>query len=130
MLARVLWIAIALLGTVGPVPSALAACRLVKRIELPVIMSGTRPMVRAKINGTDVLFLADSGSFFSTLTPETAVDLKLHLEPAPMWFAMAGLGGESRAWLTRVDTFTLVSLTVPKAEFIVAGNDIGGGAAG
>src|SRR5215472_5092929 len=130
MLARVFWIAIALLGMVMPVPRALAACRLVKRFELPVIMSGTRPMVHAKINGTDVLFLVDSGSFFSTLTPETAADLKLHLEPAPVWFAMTGIGGESRTWLTRVDTFTLQSLTVPKVEFIVGGNDIGGGAAG
>jgi tetratricopeptide (TPR) repeat protein/predicted aspartyl protease len=130
MLARVLWIAVALLSMVMPPSRALGACRLVKRFELPVLMSGTRPMVRAKINGTDVLFLADSGSFFSTLTPETAADLKLRLEPVPVWFAMTGIGGESRAWLTRVDTFTLLSLTVPKVEFIVAGNDIGGGAAG
>jgi tetratricopeptide (TPR) repeat protein/predicted aspartyl protease len=130
VLARVLWIAVALLGMVMPAPRALGACRLVKRFEVPVIMSGTRPTVRAKINGTDVLFLADSGSFFSTLTPETAADLKLRLEPAPVWFAMTGIGGESRTWLTRVDTFTLLNLTVPKVEFIVAGNDIGGGAAG
>ena len=130
MLVRVPWIAVALLGLVIPMPRALAACRLVKRFELPVIMSGTRPMVRAKINGTDALFIADSGSAFSTLTPETAADLKLHLEPAPVWFAMTGIGGASRSWLTRVDSFTLLSLTASKVEFIVAGNDIGGGAAG
>jgi tetratricopeptide (TPR) repeat protein/predicted aspartyl protease len=93
-------------------------------------MNGTRPMVRAKINGHDVLFLADSGSFASTLTPEAAADLKLHLEPAPLWFAMTGVGGESRTWLTHVDTFTLVTLTVPKVEFLVGGNDLGGGAVG
>ena len=93
-------------------------------------MSGLRPMVHAKINDTDVLFLADSGSFYSTLTPEAAADLKLHLEPVPAWFAMTGVGGEARTWLTRVDTFTLASLTVPKVEFLVAGNDLGGGAVG
>jgi tetratricopeptide (TPR) repeat protein/predicted aspartyl protease len=130
MSPRVLWIAVALLGFVAAVPRALAGCKLVKRFELPVTMRGTLPMVRAKINGSDVLFLADSGSFASTLTPEAAADLKLHLEPAPVWFAMTGIGGESRAWLTRVDTFTLVSLTVPKVEFIVAGNDLAGGAVG
>jgi tetratricopeptide (TPR) repeat protein len=130
MLARLAWIAVAVLGLLVPVPRAFAACKLVKRFELPVIMRGTRPLVRAKINGTDVVFLADSGSFFNTLTPETAADLKLRLEPVPVWFAMTGVGGESRAWLTRVDTFTLLSLTVPKVEFIVAGNDIGAGAAG
>ena len=130
MSPRVLWVAVALLGMVAAGPRALAACKLVKRFELPVTMRGTLPMVRAKINGSDVLFLADSGSFASTLTPEAAADLKLHLEPAPAWFAMTGVGGESRTWLTRVDTFTLVSLTVPKVEFIVAGNDLRGGASG
>ena len=122
-----MWIAVALLGMVAAGPRALAACKLVKRFELPVTMRGTLPMVRAKINGSDVLFLADSGSFASTLTPEAAADLKLHLEPAPAWFAMTGVGGESRTWLTRVDTFTLVSLTVPKVEFIVAGNGLRSG---
>ncbi|HEX8784125.1 MAG TPA: hypothetical protein VF764_12175, partial [Steroidobacteraceae bacterium] len=72
MSPRVLWIAVALLGIVAAGPRVLAACKLVKRFELPVTMRGTLPMVRAKINGSDVLFLADSGSFASTLTPEAA----------------------------------------------------------
>ena len=95
MSPRVLWIAVALLGIVAAGPRALAACKLVKRFELPVTMRGTLPMVRAKINGSDVLLLADSGSFASTLTPEAAADLKLRLEPAPAWFAMTGVGGQS-----------------------------------
>ena len=122
--------AVALLGVVTPVPRAFAACKLIERFELPVTMSGLRPMVHAKINGTDVLFVADSGSLYSTLTPEAAADLKLHLEPVPLGFAISGVAGEARTWLTRVDTFTLVSLTVPKVEFLVAGNDLGGGAVG
>jgi tetratricopeptide (TPR) repeat protein/predicted aspartyl protease len=128
MLRRVLWIAVALLGIVVPMPRTLAACKLVERFELPVTMSGLRPMVHAKINGTDVLLVADSGAFFSMLTPAAAAELKLHLELLPWGFSLTGLGGEARAWLTHVDNFTLVTLTVPKVAFIVAGNDVGGGA--
>ncbi len=127
---RVLLIALAALSLAGNVPRALAACKLVQRFELPVTMSGTRPLVHAKINGHDVLLIADSGAFYSMLTPAAAAELKLQLEPPPYWFAMSGVGGEARVWLTRVDTFTLVHLTVPKVEFIVGGNDLGGGAAG
>jgi tetratricopeptide (TPR) repeat protein len=130
MLARVLWIAVALLGLAVPVPRALAACKLVKRFELPVTMSGPRPMVHGKINGTDVLLVADSGAFWSFITPAAAAELKLRLEPAPQWLSITGVGGAPRTWLTHVDTFTLVTLTVPKLEFLVAGNDVGGGAVG
>ena len=130
MLPRVLGIALVLLGVVVPVPRAFAACKLVKLFELPVTMSGPRPMVHAKINGHDALFVADSGSFFSMLTPEAAADLKLHLEPVPVSFGVTGVGGEARTWLTHVDTFTLLNMTVPKVPFLVAGNDIGDGAAG
>src|SRR5262249_10000580 len=128
MLPRVLWIAVALLGILVPVQRAVAACKLVKRFELPVTMRGLRPMVHGKINGTDVLFIADSGALFSSITPAAAAELKLHLEPAPL--EVTGVGGETRTWLTRVDSFTLVTLTLPRVEFLVAGNDVGGGAVG
>src|SRR5262249_49499607 len=130
MLPRVLWIAVALLGILVPVQRAVAACKLVKRLELPGTMRGLRPMVHGKINGTDVLFVADSGAFFSFITPAAAAELKLHLEPAPRSIGVTGVGGETRTRLTRVDTFTLVTLTLPKVEFLVAGNDVGGGAVG
>jgi hypothetical protein len=43
--------------------NAPAVCTL-KAVELPVTMRGLRPMVHARINGTDALFLADSGAFY------------------------------------------------------------------
>src|SRR5262249_16496967 len=128
MLPRVLWIAVALLGILAPVPRAPAACKLVKRFELPVTMSGPRPMVHGKINGTAVLFIAPRGPLLSSIPPAAAAELKLHLEPAPL--EVTGVGGETRTWLTRVDSFTLVTLTLPRVEFLVAGNDVGGGAVG
>jgi hypothetical protein len=58
MSARVLGMAVALLAVLVPAPRALAACKLVKRFELPVPMNGLHPMVHAKINGTEVLLVA------------------------------------------------------------------------
>lgn len=87
-------------------------------------------MVHAAINGQDALFIADSGAFFNMLTPAAAGQLKLHLEPAPVWFFVTGVGGDARTWLTTVKTFTIFNMDVPRVDFVVAGNDLGGGAIG
>ncbi|HYC08231.1 MAG TPA: aspartyl protease family protein [Steroidobacteraceae bacterium] len=93
-------------------------------------MSGLAPLVHAKINGTDALFIADSGAFFSMLTPAAAAEFKLHLSPAPFGLGLTGVGGEAHVSMTTVPTFTIFGVTIPKVEFIVGGNDLGGGAAG
>lgn len=51
-----------LTAAVLPGPPAYAACSLDQLAELPVIMRGLRLLVHAKINGTDALFIADSGA--------------------------------------------------------------------
>ena len=79
----------------GPTAAAAAGCKLEKVAELPVTMSGLRPMVHAMINGNDALFIADSGAFYSLLTPAAAAEFKLRLRPAPYWFAVRGIGGEA-----------------------------------
>jgi hypothetical protein len=45
-------------------------------------MNGLRPMIHAKLNGTDALFIADSGAFYSSLTPVAAAKFKLRLAAA------------------------------------------------
>ncbi len=115
----------------GPTAAAAAGCKLEKVAELPVTMSGLRPMVHAMINGNDALFIADSGAFYSLLTPAAAAEFKLRLRPAPYWFAVRGIGGEAaQTWLTVVKTFTIFNLPIPNVDFTVAGNDFGGSAAG
>jgi len=46
---------------------------------------GLRPLVSAKINGAEALFIADSGAFYSLITPAAAAQFKLKLGPAPYW---------------------------------------------
>ena len=92
---RLAWSALPILtlGCLAPGRMTYAEpCTLARVAELPVTMLGTRPMVHAAINGTDALFIADSGAFFNTLTPAAAEQLKLRLEPAPFGFAISGVG--------------------------------------
>jgi tetratricopeptide (TPR) repeat protein len=119
---------LALATPTGP-PLQAAACHLGRLAELPVTMSGMRPMVHASINGTDALFIADSGAFFSSLTPAAAAAFKLHLQHLAPGFAAEGIGGLAQVWLTRAN-FTIFGHTFPDVPFLVLGNDLGGEAVG
>ena len=110
--------------------AARADCKLVKLGELPVTMDGTRPIVSAKINGTDVRFLADTGAFYSTLSEASARALKLSLRPAPFQYQMVGVGGASSMSETFVEDFQLNQIALKHIEFIVGGSETGSHAVG
>jgi Aspartyl protease len=74
-----------------------AQCVLERLAELPVTMSGTRPIVHAKINGADAAFLADSGAFYSLLTPAAAAEYKLPLRYSKI--DVSGVGGAAQTWV-------------------------------
>jgi predicted aspartyl protease/Flp pilus assembly protein TadD len=105
-------------------------CKLSKIADLPITMRGTEPIVTARINGQDVPFLADSGAFFSTLTPAKAKELGLNVSSATFGLRISGVGGESEAGLTTVKAFGIAGATLPNVEFVVAGNALGGETAG
>ncbi|HEX3396192.1 MAG TPA: hypothetical protein VHS76_05780, partial [Steroidobacteraceae bacterium] len=56
-----------------PAPQAQAAesCQLGRVAELPITMSGFRPIITAKINGQDARFVLDSGAFYSMISAAT-----------------------------------------------------------
>jgi tetratricopeptide (TPR) repeat protein/predicted aspartyl protease len=123
-------IALALVLSATLLPrSAWPKCDL-KLVELPVTMSGLRPLVTARINDADVTFVADSGAFFSMITPAAAEQLKLRLRPAPDWLRIEGITGRADVSVTRVDHLTLKKTAIPNVEFIVGGNELGAGAVG
>ncbi len=67
---------LALLCGSGIAGGASAACTLSKVAELPVTMSGLSPTVVAKIDGVEARFIADSGAFYSVITPSGAAQFK------------------------------------------------------
>ncbi len=105
-----------------------AACTLEKIAELPVEMAGTQPQVSAKINGTAVEFVADSGAFYSGISPAAAAQLKLRRRPSGL--TAEGIGGTVEMGVVTVDKLTLADRDIPHVEFLVGGSEGGTGAIG
>jgi tetratricopeptide (TPR) repeat protein len=111
----------------SPTPG-FADCTLVKLAELPVTMEGLKPVVSVKINGADARMVADSGAFYSILSPGSAAELKLRLEPPPYGLRVSGIGGSPEIWVTTVKDFMLAGIPVGHVQFIVGGNEMNGAA--
>jgi len=107
----------------GPARAA-SACQVVKIAELPVTMIDMQPLVSAKINGSAVRFVADSGAFFSALSPGSAAELKLPLYPAPFGMFVTGIGGAASISVATVK-LTLANQELPHVDFIVGGSEVG-----
>jgi tetratricopeptide (TPR) repeat protein/predicted aspartyl protease len=106
-----------------------AACGLIKLAELPVTMNNLQPQVPAKINGADVMFLADTGAFYSLITPANAAQLRLSRHSAPFNISIRGVGGETGVSVTTV-TLGLAGQSLPGADFMVGGGETGPGSIG
>lgn len=123
---------LAMAAGLGAAMSGLAAfadCRIETIAELPVTMSDLRPHVEAKINGTTVKFLADSGAFYSVISPTSARRLGLKLQAIPGG-RLVGVNGSATIALATVKTFTLADAPISNVEFIVGGTDVDRGLVG
>jgi tetratricopeptide (TPR) repeat protein/predicted aspartyl protease len=127
---RALVIGIAAFTAGLPMMPAAAACKLMKTAQLKVTMEGLSPLVAVKINGVDARLIADSGAFYSMLSPGSAAQLKLKLAPVPFGFGLQGVGGDVAPSLTTVKDFTLVGVTLHDVQFLVGGSEMGHGTAG
>ncbi|HEX5418590.1 MAG TPA: retroviral-like aspartic protease family protein [Gammaproteobacteria bacterium] len=113
------------------VPRSLwAACRLVKFAELPVTMAGLAPLIRAKIDGADAKLIADSGAFFSLLTPQSAARLGLALHAPPSGLSVSGVNGKIDIKVARARRFDILGTHFDNADFVVGGPPLAGGADG
>ena len=138
MLNRVIGLACRLIGcpllaaiALGATTANAEPCQIARFPDIPVTMRGLRPMVRTQINGHDALLIADSGAFFSMLTPAAAQQFQLPYEFFPGLF-VEGVGGSESARVARVRKFTLMGLghTWDDVDFVVAGSSFGSEAAG
>jgi tetratricopeptide (TPR) repeat protein len=111
----------------SPTP-AFADCTLAKLAELPVTMEGLKPVISVKINGADARMVADSGAFYSILSPGSAAEFKLRLEPPPYGLRVSGIGGSTEIWVTTVKDFMLAGIPLGHVQFIVGGNEMNGAA--
>ena len=106
-----------------------ATCDL-KVGEMPVTMIGMRPIATVGINGHNVPLLVDSGAFFSDLTDAAAAQLGLPVKPLPDRLRVIGLTGPIDTRMTTVMSMQLLKVDIPNVDFLVGGNESGGGAMG
>jgi len=125
MRGKSILLAFAALGLAASAGPAAAACKLGKLAELPVTMQGLAPIVSAKINGADVRLIADSGAFFSMLTPGAAARLGLRVGSTPFGLRVMGVTGEAQTGLTTVKEFTALGFPIKDVQFLVSGGSIG-----
>ena len=81
------------LGLASSAQAADSKCQLVKLVELPVTMIGMKPIVTVKINGQETRLIADTGAFFSVLSPTAAARLGIKTSRAPTEVEVRGFGG-------------------------------------
>ena len=113
-----------LVGLLGACGQAEAACKLFTLVELPVTMAGSRALVSAKINGTDSVFILDSGSVVSMISPANAARLHLPLSASSLDMELEGVGGTFKTVTRRVETLTLNGLDFKNVPFVVGGTDV------
>jgi tetratricopeptide (TPR) repeat protein/predicted aspartyl protease len=89
-------------------------------------------MVHAQINGKDAMLIADSGAFFSIVTPSAAAEFRMPPDTTPQGLSVWGVDGREEARVVRAKTFSLTGInkTWKDLEFIVAGSDFGSGSVG
>jgi tetratricopeptide (TPR) repeat protein/predicted aspartyl protease len=95
-----------------------------KIADLPVTMSGTTPVVKVLMDGAEARMVADSGAFFSVLTPAAATRLGIKTRPAP-GFEIRGAGGSESVAVGTVKDFGFAGLKLGKADFLVTGRNMG-----
>jgi tetratricopeptide (TPR) repeat protein/predicted aspartyl protease len=116
--------AFGLMAAVGLASGAQAAppatCHLSTVAEFPVTMLGLAPIIPAKVNGETVRFVADTGAFYSIISDREADRLKLEADREPAAIELQSGRGRTFAGLRSAHDFSLGSLELHHADFLVA----------
>jgi tetratricopeptide (TPR) repeat protein/predicted aspartyl protease len=99
---------------------------LAKLAELPVTMNGHTPIVSARVNGMDARFIADTGAFFSNVTPQSAAKFRLAFEPLPFGFYTVGATGRADVKLGLAKEFSVLGVPLHHVEFLIGAPQLGG----
>jgi tetratricopeptide (TPR) repeat protein len=109
--------------------SRAATCQI-KIENLPVTMDGQVALLPAKVNGIDVNFRLDSGSFYSSINPGALENLKLHRRQARNGILTEGVGGLEWADFTSVDRLTIGKAEYLNHKLLIDGSEFGSNAIG
>ncbi|HEU4960287.1 MAG TPA: aspartyl protease family protein [Sphingomonas sp.] len=100
-------------------------CTVGKMLELPVTMIDRQPTVQVELDGHTMRLVADSGAFFSSLSPGAAAEFGFKQHGAPFGLRLSGVGGDVYPTITKIDAFKLGGITLHDVEFLVGGSEVG-----
>jgi predicted aspartyl protease/tetratricopeptide (TPR) repeat protein len=120
----------ALLALALHLPTASHARCQLKTLEIPVKMVDHRAIATVTIDGTPVPLIVDSGAFYSFLTEAAAQQLQLATRPVPFGLRVDGLTGSVHTRMTQVKHLGVGGGDLSDIEFLVGGNEAGGGGMG
>lgn len=109
----------------GGAKAANGKCTIGQMLELPVTMIDRQPTVPVELNGHQMRLVADSGAFFSSLSPGAAAEYGFKRRGAPMGLYVSGVGGDIRPDVTTIDNFRLGPVTLHRVDFLVGGSEVG-----
>jgi hypothetical protein len=109
----------------GAARAADKQCSIGKLLELPVTMIDRQPTVPVELNGHKMRLVADSGAFFSSLSPGVAAGFGFRRHPAPAGLIVRGVGGDILPDVTTIDDFKLGRATLHHVDFLVGGSEAG-----
>jgi predicted TIM-barrel fold metal-dependent hydrolase len=86
------------------------------------LLAGLLALIAVPLAALAAVFAADSGAFYSSITPATAAQYQLKTYPAPYGLHVTGIGGEADMAVAKVKTFTLagVAADFPDMKIIIA----------
>jgi predicted aspartyl protease/regulator of sirC expression with transglutaminase-like and TPR domain len=112
--------------------AAAAACKINKIVDLPATSRYGLPLVTVQIDGKDVQMLADSGAFFSMLSPKAAEAIGLRLRGLPVGMQVGGVGGiDNKIQVGTAKQLSFGGVVGRNMDFLVGSAQVfGGGAEG
>ncbi|HEY9218395.1 MAG TPA: aspartyl protease family protein, partial [Phenylobacterium sp.] len=121
---------VAALMLAGSAQAQAPGCKLRKLGDLPVTMVGLKPHVPVRVNGQDVMFVADSGAWFSMIDEASAKRLGLSTGITPPGLRVRGVAGSAAVKVGVAKTFGIAGAEVNKVDFLVGGPVLPGAPAG
>nr|WP_277924429.1 aspartyl protease family protein [Sphingomonas sp. CROZ-RG-20F-R02-07] len=112
------------LFAITPSQAIAAQCHISKYVDIPVTMSGSKPIVTAQIEGHDARFILDSGAYYSTIAKATALEYGLSVHKAE-GARLVGVGGDTSLGVALANKFSIAGVTLPHVAFGVGGSDMG-----
>ena len=111
-------LAVAVLGLAAALPAAQAGCQYKRLGSIPLKWRGTVPTVEARLNGTIVRALVDTGGAAIVVSETLAEQLNLHQRwTGQLWH---GVGGETRVYDARVKQLVVGGFVWDNANVVVA----------